>query len=106
TSGHLYHLAEGDVHREGAYSPMSGWDDAVTPIPEGEPGVSGKGPPAAAIAGTSRVLAFSGEDGALAVQAETSGAWDPPSVIPDAQAFPGLPPALIALSGAPDDLLL
>jgi len=103
----MFYATTDDTFAVGTYSAASGWDDASSELPVvGTTNLKKKSAPWADAVGGRQLIAFSGEGGALATQAQTSGGgWGTQSKIPGAQASEQ-PPAIVSLDGGADDLLV
>jgi hypothetical protein len=104
-SGRIYYVGDDNAVREDGYSPNSGWDEASAILTPGNPPVTGKSAPAGALVGSNYVVAF-GSGTEIFTQAQTSGNWSAPAVIPQANAFEGAAPAMTALASGTEELLL
>jgi hypothetical protein len=105
-TGRLYSLSPDDMMKEGVFSLSAAWDDGNALVAPGDSPVVGKTAPAAALAGSSYVLAFGAANKALSVQTQVSGNWGPPATIPDASTYADFPPVMTSLIGGTEELLM
>jgi hypothetical protein len=103
--GLMFHLADGDSHQSGIYSPTAGWDDAITPVPNGANVTQKSAPLAAAPNGGLPVLAFTDGNGGVKMQTTDGGSWAAPVAIAGATVL-DKPPEMVALEGTRDLLVV